>query len=214
MSYRSGARRHIVGNEDGRPMNVALRLPHRMTVAEFQDWLPPAGQRDWRWELVDGEPVCMAPPSRAHGAIQNEVGRLIGNHLAVYRPGCSVVTTPGVIPRVRSETNERMPDLGVTCSPPELGERAITDPVLLIEILSPSNEAKTRANVWAYTTIPSVTEVLLLSSTEIRAELLRRNADGGWPATPARIGRDDMLHLASIGYEVWLRDFYRTTSLA
>ena len=194
-------------------MNVALRLPHRMTVAEFQEWMPPDGLEDRRWELVDGEPVCMAPPSRAHGAIQGEAGRLIGNHLAAHLPGCSVVITPGVIPQVQSETNERIPDVAVTCSQPMAGERAIADPVLLIEILSPSNEAKTRANVWAYSTIPSVQEVLLLSSTEIRAELLRRDADGGWPATPERIGRDGILGLASIGYEGKLVDFYRTTSL-
>jgi hypothetical protein len=34
-------------------------------------------------------------------------------------------------------------------------ESALTDPVLLIEILSPSNQAETWANVWAYATIPS-----------------------------------------------------------
>jgi Uma2 family endonuclease len=192
-------------------MNVAYRLPHRMTVAEFQDWVPPDGKDHLRWELVDGEPVCMAPPSRDHGAIQNEAARLIGNYLAEHRPGCTSLVTPGVIPRFLSETNERIPDLGVTCSPAR-AEPTITDPVLLIEILSPSNEAKTRANVWAYTTIPSVAEVLLLSSTEVRAELLRRDVDG-WPATPARIGRGDVLCLASIGYEAQLLDFYRTTSL-
>ena len=193
-------------------MNVASRLPHRMTVAEFQDWAPPDGLEDRRWELVDGEPVCMAPASENHGAIQNEVGRLIGNHLREHRPSCRVIQTPGVIPQVQSETNERVPDLGVTCAPAR-GARTIPDPVLLIEILSPSNEAKTRANTWAYATIPSVAEVLLLSSTDVRAELLRREADGGWPATPARIGRDDLLRLDSIGYEAQLRDFYRTTSL-
>lgn len=58
-------------------MSNALRVPHRMTVAEFQDWLPPAGLEDRRWNLVDGEPVCMAPTSVNHGLIQSELGGLI-----------------------------------------------------------------------------------------------------------------------------------------
>ena len=191
---------------------VSRRVPHRMTVAEFQDWLPPDGMEDRRWELVDGEPVCMAPPSENHGAIQHEAARLIGNHLAAHRPGCRGVITPGVVPRVQSQTNERVPDLGVTCGPAR-GARTMADPVLLVEILSPSNEAKTRANVWAYTTIPSVSEVLLLSSADVQAELLRRDSDGNWPLRPARLGREDMLQLVSIGYEGRVVDFYRTTDL-
>jgi hypothetical protein len=51
----------------------------------------------------------------------------------------------------------------------------------LTEFLSPGNGAQTRANIWAYTTIPSVREILAVNSTRIEAELLRRNADGTWP---------------------------------
>ena len=49
----------------------------------------------------------------------------------------------------------------------------VSEPVLLVAILSPSNEAETRANIWAYTTIPSVQELLIVHSTRIEAELLR-----------------------------------------
>ena len=45
----------------------------------------------------------------------------------------------------------RVPDLAVSCSPFELTQPAPTDPVLIVEILSPSNRAETWANVWAYT---------------------------------------------------------------
>ena len=89
----------------------------------------------------------------------------------------------------------------------------MTDPVLLIEILSPSNAAKTRANVWAYLTIPSVQEVLVLSSVEIAAEVMRRDAEGAWPADPTVIGAEGTLRLDSIGYQGRLREFYRTTRL-
>ena len=86
--------------------------------------------------------------------------------------------------------------------------------MLLVAILSPSNEAETRANIWAYTTIPSVQELLIVHSTRIEAELLRRSADGNWPEQPEIIGADDSLSLASIAFTVPLAAIYRTTALA
>jgi Uma2 family endonuclease len=50
------------------------------------------------------------------------------------------------VPRVRANRNYRIPDLGVTCAPPENG-LMVPNAVLLIEILSPSNEAETRSNI-------------------------------------------------------------------
>ena len=124
-----------------------------MTVAEFQDWVPPPDMEQRRWELVDGEPTCMSPPFVTHGEIQSQAGFLLSLHLATHRPACRVITTPGVIPRAQAQTNERVPDLAVACGPRVADAKYLVDPLLLIEILSPSNEAKTRANVWAYCTI-------------------------------------------------------------
>lgn len=88
------------------------------------------------------------------------------------------------------------------------------DPVLLIEILSPSNENETRANIWAYTTIPTVREILAVRSTRIEAELLRRRDDGSWPEEPDLIGPTADLSLVSIEFVGPLAAFYRTTELA
>lgn len=194
-------------------MGAALKLlSDRLTVAAFLAW--DSGDRSGRlWQLHDGVPEAMAPPSETHGSIQSELTRVVGNHLLAHRPGCRVVTTPGVVPRVRSADNVRIPDLAVTCTPAR-GERLLEAPVLLIEILSPSNADETWANVWSYTTIPSVREILVVSSTEIGAELLRRGADGMWPEAAAHVGPDGRLQLDSIGMEVGLAEAYRTTNLA
>jgi Uma2 family endonuclease len=191
-------------------MTAALKIPVRMTVAEFLAWNPPGGQV---WQLVDGEPQAMAPANRTHGAIQAELGRLIANHLSEQGGPCTLVVTPGVIPHVQSDTNIRIPDLAVTCSSYESEEAALTDPVLLIEILSPGNQAETWANVWAYTTIPSVREILVVRTASIGAELLRRALDGAWPKRPAII-EDGAVALESIGFRVMLPAIYRTTRLA
>jgi Uma2 family endonuclease len=90
----------------------------------------------------------------------------------------------------------------------------VPEPILLVEVLSPSNEVETWANIWAYTTIPSVIEILVVSSTKIEAELLRRRDDGSWPEIPEHIGADDDLRLASVDFSIVLREIYRTTALA
>lgn len=193
---------------------TALRKPvgTSMTVAEFHEW-EPEEDRDRRWQLFDGEPVSMALARPNHQRIHAEATILLGVHLRERRPEYAVLVAPGVVPRVRSAINHRVPDLGVTCAPPAVGGEVGTDPVLLVEILSPSNERLTRANVWAYTTIPSVTEILLLGSVRVEAEVLRRGADGSWPEAPVFLGAEDQLELASIGLRAPLRNFYRTTNL-
>jgi len=196
------------------PVMVALAKhpPARMTVAEFIDW-DTGDTSGAGWQLIDGEPVAMAPASQPHGALVIELARLLANHLLDKGSPCRVVGEPGIVPHVRAAQNFRIPDLGVTCSP-DLTGIMVPDPVLLIEIMSPSNEAETWANVWAYTTIPSVREILIVHSTRVEAELLRRREDGNWPETPEVIGPSGTLELASVGFSSPLAALYRTTALA
>ena len=88
---------------------------------------------------------------------------------------------------------------------------ALIEPVILIEVLSPSNEPETRANVWAYTTIPTVREILLVRSTHVAAELIRREPDESWPANSMPIGEQGRLALESIGFECSLAAVYEGT---
>jgi Uma2 family endonuclease len=164
------------------------------------------------WQLVDGVPQAVSPPSPTHALIQAEVAALIRNHLIATGSSCFVAVTPGVIPRVQSDTNMRIPDLAVTCSPASRDDTALRDPVLVIEILSPSDRAETWTNVWSYTTIPSVREILVLHSARIGADLLRREAGGTWPERPLAIEQDDIT-LDSIGYTGPIAAFYRSTWL-
>jgi Uma2 family endonuclease len=182
-----------------------------MTVTEFLSWDPedPSG---CPWQLVDGEPVAMAPGPESHAALQGEIGRLIGNHLLQRGGPCRLLSQPGIVPRILSDRNFRIPGLGVTCAPPTLG-LMVTEPILLIEILSPGNEAQTRANIWTYTTIPSVREILAVHSTRIEAELLRRNPDGSWPDGPEILSGSDTLTLGGIDFVTGLATLYRTTAL-
>ena len=187
---------------------LAYRLAG-MSVDEFLSWTP----HDSRlWQLVDGEPRMMAPPSTTHGLVQAELARIIGNHLLATRSRCRLLVTPGVIPRVHANHNMRIPDLAVSCArqPPERPD--LVDPLLIVEVLSPSNEAKTWSNVWAYTTIPSVREIVVLRTDTIAAEILHRAADGSWPAEPDSAEAGASLVFDSIALQTDLTALYRGTS--
>jgi Uma2 family endonuclease len=190
-------------------MEAATAVPVRMTRDDFLAW---TAATDGRWQLVDGVPHAMSPPLRTHGKLQAEIARRIGNHLLDAGAPCDVVTTPGIVPRLMADHNMRVPDLAVACSPFAQEERALTDPLLIVEILSPSNQAQTSSNVWAYTSLPSVREILVVRTDRIAASLLRRGADENWPERPTDI-TEGALELASIGFSVRLADLYARTPL-
>jgi Uma2 family endonuclease len=186
---------------------AARKVPAVMDTAEFLAWDAPAKER---WQLIDGHPQAMAPASETHNIIQGELGALIRNHLVAMGRRCTLVPNAGIVPHVRSDRNVRIPDLAVTCVRSAQESQSTSDPVLLVEILSPSNQAETWINVWAYTAIPSVQEILVLHSTAIRAEMLRRDANGNWPERP-ELMEDGMLELHSIGLQLPLAAAYGGT---
>ncbi len=190
-------------------MSTALLLPEFLTIDAFLAWNAPMGPH---WQLVDGMPQAMAPASPTHAAIQAETAALIRNYLTANGSPCFVMAAPGIVPRVQSDINMRIPDLAVTCTQAQPEDKALRDPVLVIEILSPSNRAETWTNVWSYTTIPSVREILVLHTAAIGADLLRRQPDDAWPERPLAIETGD-LTLDSIGYTGPIAAFYRNTWL-
>jgi Uma2 family endonuclease len=188
------------------------KQPPAMTVADFLAW--PGDGSGRKFQLVDGELRAMSPGSATHGTIQMTLGRLIGNELVADGGRCRVVSKPAVTTRVRANTNLRVPDLGVSCTPDAPGQQTLPDPILLIETLSPGNAADTWENVWSYTTIPSVREIAIVHSTRVLTELLRREPDGNWPEEPEEIGPDGTLRLDSIAFSCPLRAIYAQTHLA
>jgi Uma2 family endonuclease len=88
------------------------------------------------------------------------------------------------------------------------------DPILLIEILSPGDAADTWDNVPHYASLPSVAEIVIVHSTRVRAELLRRDAKGDWPENPTVLDAQGVISLESIGLELPLAEAYARTHLA
>jgi Uma2 family endonuclease len=145
----------------------------RMTLAEFLEW---DDGTDRRYELLDGVPVMMAPSLEAHGEIAVALGAEIRARL---QAPCRVISEAGVLITDPADTYY-IADLAVTCAPREPGRRTVVEPVLVIEVLSPSSGQVDRwRKVADYRTVPSVQEILVVFSDERRVELQRR-APGGW----------------------------------
>jgi Uma2 family endonuclease len=186
-------------------------LPTNLTIEEFLDW---AATVDGKYELVDGEVVAMSPTSQTHGLIFGEITGLIRDHLRKSGGRCRVVLEPGVKTRIRARHNYRIPELGVICKPPVAGTQMVAEPILIVEVLSPSNHKATWTNVWAYAANPAVQEILVIESVKVKGWLLRRQADGSWPEDPEPILINGMIVLTSIGMTVRLMDAYATTEFA
>ena len=142
----------------------------RMTLAEFLRW---NDGTDARYELVDGRIVSMAPPNDAHGTIVANIGAEIGSRL---RPPGRVAAKPGIVRPHRD--SYYVADLGVTRGPAADTRQHLPEPVLIVEVLSPSTEDHDRGRkVPDYREIPSLQEILVVASQERRVELWRREGD-------------------------------------
>jgi Uma2 family endonuclease len=152
---------------------MAEPAEQRMSVAEFLEW---DDGTDTRYELIDGRVRAMAPPIEAHGTIVANLARHIGNRL---KPPCRVAVEAGIIPADRADTWYQA-DLVITCVPAERGARAMAEPKLIVEVLSPSTAAHDRGLKLAdYRKIASVEQILLIGSEDRHAEVWRR-AEDGW----------------------------------
>ena len=68
----------------------------------------------------------------------------------------------------------------MTCAPAQRGARAITEPELIVEVLSPSTAAHDRGVKLAdYRKIASVEQILLVASEDRHVEVWLR-AEDGW----------------------------------
>jgi Uma2 family endonuclease len=178
----------------------------RMTYAEYLAL--EERSLDVKHEFVDGEVYAMAGGTPDHGALTvafaSEVRTALGT-----RP-CRVFSSDVRI-RIVATGMAAYPDVSVVCGKLEADPEdasAITDPVLVVEILSDSTEARDRGVKAAhYRHIPSLREYVLVSQRERRVEVHRRNEAGRWELFEYE--GHTTAELASVGCRISLDDVYR-----
>jgi Uma2 family endonuclease len=127
------------------------------TVEEFDRW---HARQPERWELINGTLVMMAQGSLAHTVVKTNTTRHLGNRLA--GSGCRVFVD-GAEVKERSLNLSAVPDVVVACGPFDFSTPEVREPVVLVEVLSPSSERDDTGRKWqGYCLIPSVRHYLIV----------------------------------------------------
>ena len=162
-----------------------------MTADEFIDWAmrQPEGEH---YELANGEIVAMAPErlvrARAKLHIVNRLAAAIhaaGLECEAVIDGLAVVVDP---------TTVYEPDALVRCGAPLDGETVrISDPVIVVEVLSPSTRGRdTATKLTDYFRLPSVRHYLIVRAKE---KIVVHYARGEAGAILTRIHREGPIAL-------------------
>ena len=157
---------------------------------------------DTSYQLFEGRIVAMNPPLVGHAALVGRLIRIIGNEL--QRP-CEVYAEAGVIPINRRHSWYKA-DLIVTCAPGNYKDQFIAEPVLAVEVLSPTTSAADfNRKLRDYQQMPSMRDILLVSSMERLIRHWRRGPDG-WTEHGHR--RSATVRLSALPVTIAMGDLY------
>ncbi len=186
--------------------------PAPQTSTDYAAYLALERETDRKYEWFDGRVYAMAGAKPAHNAICArviaELVRLLGD-----RP-CDVYTSVQKI-RVLATGLGTYSDAMVVCGlaafdPDDV--LAITNPRLVVEVLSDSTELYDRSTKFEhYKRIPSLCDYALLSQHEAHAEVYSRAEGGRWLYAEARAG--ESVALPAIGGALELDRVYRNVTL-
>lgn len=155
------------------------RSHHRYSYAEYL-----AYERDsaLKHEYCDGEILAMPGGSRRHNALASRISAALEQG---RQSGCVAFQSDQKV-RILATGKATYPDASLVCGPiagdpAEPTGHTITNPKLIVEVLSPSTEEEDRGNKWQhYQLIESLQEYVLVSQSHARVECFRRLPTGAW----------------------------------
>lgn len=160
---------------------------------------------DVRYEYRDGYVVMMTGGSNNHSLISANLIMTLGYAL---RASSCLVFSPDA--RVKlSDSRYVYPDVTVRCAPePPEDLQSVNDPMLVIEVLSPSTAAYDRGQkLQDYRECPSLTTILLVAQERPVVDVYRRQTTDIW--TVQTYGYDDQIVLADIHVTLPVAEIYR-----
>src|SRR5258708_3277935 len=161
------------------------------------------------YEYLNGHVYMMTGGSPDHSIIGSNVNNVLKNLLKGRR---CIVYNSDIYFQV-SEKYRVCPDAAVSCdSRRRRAQDSIRYPSFIIEVLSPSTEARDRGEKsLEYRANSNIQEYLLINSTLPIVELFRREKHGFW--TLYTLGIGDSLELTSIAVHFSVAEIYQDTSL-
>jgi Uma2 family endonuclease len=186
-------------------MPTALRHPEPVTIEAFDCFV--AAQADaTRFELVEGVIVMMTNPTETHEQITSNIGAPL--KLAMDPRGCR--TYQGGIRVQRSDdtrdTDKPRPDIVVRCG--VVGSKTyITDPLVVVEVLSPSTIDVDRGpKLDFYKSLPTVRHIAFVYQDQTRVEHYRRGEQGFELEVLTR--PEDVVHFEAVEFRIDLARIY------
>jgi Uma2 family endonuclease len=182
----------------------------RLTHAEYAALEAAASTRH---EYYAGQVFAMAGGTPEHSLVASNVTRLLGNLLA-SKP-CVVLNSDASV-YVEATDLATYPDATVICGSvkrhPSL-ENSVVNPVLIVEVLSPSTEAYDRGAKFShYKRLSTFTEYLLVATDRFHVDRFVREPDGTWRATEAS-GLTAVVTLAAVEGSISLDEVYAKIEL-
>ena len=181
-------------------MGAAEKLGRRLTVEEFLAADPASFGSAWRYELIDGVPVGQAAPSPEHGAIMSNLSTAL--NLALRgNPDCRPEDATAAVPRNKRNDRARIPDVMVRCN---------GKPVVLFEIVSPSEERSPRERNEKrrdLMNVDGVLEIVEVAQDDFACQIYRKAGDL-WAYDSAE-GAEGVLRLETLDIDIPLTELYR-----
>ena len=178
----------------------------RMTFDEFHRWSADRPD-EFVYELVDGVPRAMVRPVLVHQLIV--MNTCVAFDDALGDGPC------GAFPRALVEVGPdtyRVPDVAVLCDADDLTQRYGTEPVVLVEVLSPSTmDVDLYAKHEEYRGIAGLRHFAFVSADRAHVALWTRS-DDEWSVEEFE-GLDASVPFGGLGVELSLGRLYRRTGL-
>src|SRR5271157_6457858 len=180
---------------------MANAAENDLDVDTFLRW---AEGRQGRWELREGQPVLMSPERAAHALTKYAAQESL--KAAIQRAGLPCRMFPdGMTVRISARTAFE-PDALVVCPPPPLDAIEIPNPVIVVEVLSPSTAADDHGiKLDGYFSLPSVEPYLILDPDR-RVMFHHKRGQAG--AIETRVLRDGLVRLDPPGFEAEVAGFF------
>ena len=163
---------------------------------------------EYKSEYVNGHILAMAGGTLEHNLVAGNTHNALNTALR-ERP-CLVFNSDMKV-RVPSSLKFHYPDVTVICDKARFADDekdALLNPLLLIEVLSPSTAAYDRGKKFQYyQEIHSFREYLLIAQDEPVVERYVKQADGNWLYTKIA-GLENNVELVTLHCHIALRDIY------
>jgi len=183
--------------------------PRTMTEEEYLAWEKRSPTKsEWR----AGRVVAMSGGSPRHNVIALNVA--VALKIALRGRGCTVLPSDQRV-YIAAASTYTYPDVTVTCERPAFhteDKDSLTNPKVIVEVLSKSTEAYDRGKKFAYyQTIPSFKEYVIVAQAERRVEHHQRLDSGQWLTTIFE--GDAVLSLPVLACRIALSDIYADLEL-